>query len=174
MPKFNLEDYEPVEDRIRRFYADHPSACIHTELMSDPNNIGTVVVLAKIYTDNGEILRATGLAFEKAGDGYVNKTSHLENCETSAIGRALANFNYSGSKRPSREEMEKVQRAEKQPDSPAKPAQPTNDLDGMFQTIAANKEKYKPNIGDVMNKALKFRTEGNEDGLREIMKEYGL
>ena len=46
---------------------------------------------------------------EKAGQGYVNKTSHVENCETSAIGRALANMGLHGSKRPSREEMQKTQ-----------------------------------------------------------------
>jgi hypothetical protein len=107
MSKFNLEDYEPVEERIKRFYADHPDGRIITELISSPNDIDTVVVKAVVYAD--EIPRATGLAFEKAGEGYVNKTSHLENCETSAIGRALANFNYQGNKRPSREEMQKVQ-----------------------------------------------------------------
>jgi hypothetical protein len=58
-------------------------------------------------------LRATGYAEEVRGEGNVNRTSHVENCETSAIGRALANLGYAGSdmtKRPSREEMQKVQR----------------------------------------------------------------
>jgi hypothetical protein len=60
----------------------------------------------------GEII-ATGWAEEIRGQGNVNKTSHLENCETGAVGRALANAGLSGSdftKRPSREEMGKVQR----------------------------------------------------------------
>ena len=105
--KFNLNDYEPVEDRIKRFYADHEDGRITAELLSDPNNIGTVVVKAHLFLGAVEV--ASGLAYEKAGEGYVNKTSHLENCETSAIGRALANFNYAGNKRPSREEMTKVQ-----------------------------------------------------------------
>jgi hypothetical protein len=61
---------------------------------------------------NDEII-ATGWAEEIRGQGNVNKTSHLENCETGAVGRALANAGLSGSdftKRPSREEMGKVVR----------------------------------------------------------------
>ncbi len=55
--------------------------------------------------------QATGMAFEIDGQGMANKTSALENAETSAIGRALANAGYRGNKRASREEMQKVQRA---------------------------------------------------------------
>ncbi len=110
--KFNLEDYEPVEDRIKRFYKDHVDGRITTELLSDANNMETAVVKAFIYV--AEELKATGLAYEKNGEGYVNKTSHLENCETSAIGRGLANFNYAGNKRPSREEMTKGDRGAKE------------------------------------------------------------
>jgi NADH/NAD ratio-sensing transcriptional regulator Rex len=66
------------------------------------------MAVVKAYVYLGDTLVSTGLAYEKNGEGYVNKTSHLENCETSAIGRALANFNYAGSKRPSREEMQKA------------------------------------------------------------------
>lgn len=109
--KFDLNSYETVDARIKRFYSEHEDGRITTELLSDPNNITTAVVKAYLYV--GDELKATGLAYETAGEGYVNKTSHLENCETSAIGRALANWNYSGDKRPSREEMEKTQR---QPD----------------------------------------------------------
>jgi hypothetical protein len=106
MANFNLDDYETVESRIKRFYSDHPDGAIHADLISDPSDLKVVVVKAYVYV--GDRLVGTGLAFEKAGEGYVNKTSHLENCETSAIGRALANFNYSGDKRPSREEMQKA------------------------------------------------------------------
>jgi hypothetical protein len=108
--KFNLDDYEPVEARIRRFYADHPDGRITTELLSSADEIK--IVVCKAFLHVGEQLVATGLAFEREGEGMVNNTSHLENCETSAIGRALANYNYSGNKRPSREEMGKVARKE--------------------------------------------------------------
>jgi hypothetical protein len=69
------------------------------------------VFKAELWLD-GEII-ATGWAEEVRGQGNVNRTSHVENCETGAVGRALANAGYAGSdvsKRPSREEMGKVQR----------------------------------------------------------------
>lgn len=106
---FNLEDYETVESRIKRFYEDHEDGSITTQLISPVENISQAIFKAFIYI--GDKIRATGYAVELDGKGFVNKTCHLENSETSAIGRALANFNYSGSKRPSREEMEKVSRS---------------------------------------------------------------
>jgi hypothetical protein len=71
------------------------------------------VFKCELWLDN-EII-ATGWAEEIRGQGNVNKTSHVENCETGAVGRALANAGLSGSdftKRPSREEMGKVVRYE--------------------------------------------------------------
>jgi len=122
MRKFNLDEYEPVEDRIRRFYADHEDGRILTQLCSNPDNLDTVVVRAEVWI--GGTAKASGLACEMRekelsknsyGKEYesVNYTSWVENCETSAIGRALANAGYQGSKRPSREEMQKVERLTK-------------------------------------------------------------
>lgn len=176
MGNFNPEEYETVESRIKRFYSDHPDGCIRTELLSSPNEISTAVVLAYVYTDHGEILRATGMAFEQAGQGFVNKTSHLENCETSAIGRALANYNYSGDKRPSREEMDKTQGAPTQAKTEAKtaPKKPANDADGLFQTIVKNKDRLGDSPGVAMNAALDARTKGDVETLKKIMEEHGI
>jgi hypothetical protein len=116
MAQFNLADYETVEERIKRFYADHPDGRIITENMTtlQDRQVLTWVVRAIIYFDWEELQRntpkATGMAFEVDGVGGANKTSALENAETSAIGRALANAGYSGNKRATREEMAKVQR----------------------------------------------------------------
>lgn len=121
MAHFNLADYETVEERIRRFYADNPEGRIVTENQTKRSDRekGIWVVFAEIRlpasADNplrDYFVKATGLAFEIDGQGMANKTSALENAETSAIGRALANAGYSGNKRASREEMEKVARAE--------------------------------------------------------------
>jgi hypothetical protein len=74
------------------------------------------VIRAELWL--GENMIATGYAEEVRGAGNVNRTSHVENCETSAIGRALANCGMAGSdmsKRPSREEMAKVQRTSNGP-----------------------------------------------------------
>ncbi|HUX53333.1 MAG TPA: hypothetical protein VMV56_02845, partial [Williamwhitmania sp.] len=106
MPNFNINDYETVQSRLPKFFLKYPNGRVITELKSPVENIETVVFQAALY--DGENLLSTGWAFEKAGAGFVNKTSHLENCETSAIGRALANITIHGDKRPSREEMEKV------------------------------------------------------------------
>lgn len=116
MPKFDPEKYEQVQDRIPRFLKKYEHGRIITDLMSPVDKLKIVVFKACLY--DGETLLATGWAHEIAGEGFVNQTSHLENCETSAIGRALANIGLHGDKRPSREEMEKVER-HKQINSPA-------------------------------------------------------
>jgi hypothetical protein len=119
MAHFNLDDYETVEQRIKRFYEVHPDGRIITEnLTTDQDRqVSTWVVKASIYFDREDqangLPKATGMAFEIDGAGMANKTSALENCETSSIGRALANANFSGNKRASREEMEKVERSAK-------------------------------------------------------------
>lgn len=116
MAQFNLEDYETVEVRIRRFYENHPDGRIITENVTTQSDRagGMWIVKAYIYLSTGDqandLPKSTGYAFEVDGQGMANKTSALENCETSAIGRALANMDMSGNKRTSREEMEKVAR----------------------------------------------------------------
>jgi hypothetical protein len=123
MAQFNLQDYETVEERIRRFYKDNPEGRIITknETTLQDRQVGVWVVYAAVYLDGERetLCRATGLAFEVDGQGMANKTSALENAETSAIGRALANAGYSGNKRTSRQEMEKVARG-KTPVAPTK------------------------------------------------------
>lgn len=102
-----LDGYEPVEDRIRRFYADHPEGRITTSLLDHSDT--TYIVHAAVYRPGEDVPAATGLAAETVAASGVNKLSALENCETSAIGRALANLNYAPKgARPSREEMSKV------------------------------------------------------------------
>lgn len=106
---FNLDNYEPVADRITRFYSEHPDGRILTEIV--PASEGQWIVRATIYRDANPEPCASGYAQEHVTQKGVNSTSALENCETSAIGRALANLGYGakGAARPSREEMAKTQ-----------------------------------------------------------------
>ena len=107
---FNLADYETVETRLEKFIKDFPDFRLSTELESFQND--RFIVKAYLYrTFADSVAFSTGYAEEKVSDRGVNSTSALENCETSAIGRALANCGYAAKgKRPSREEMTKVER----------------------------------------------------------------
>jgi hypothetical protein len=111
---FNLDNYETVEDRLVRFWNDHPNGRIFTEMVHYDDN--KVVFKTSIYFDAAdEFPKATGFAEEVRGASPVNKTSHLENAETSSTGRGLANCGYAPKgARPSREEMEKVARGQQQ------------------------------------------------------------
>lgn len=113
MAQFNLNDYETVEERLKRFWRDHPTGSIVTtnQTTADDRSRGQWVVYAEVYFDRADGRpTGSGLAFETDGVGMAQKTAGLETCETSAIGRALANCGYSGDKRASREEMAKVSR----------------------------------------------------------------
>ena len=114
MPKTDLyysDDYAPVAERIRLFYERHPAGQIHTQLVSQRD--GEITFAAYVYrAPRDRRPSATGWASERVGDGDVNTVACLENTETSAIGRALANLGFTASRhRPSAEEMAKVARA---------------------------------------------------------------
>ena len=105
---FNLADYETVEVRLEKFIKDYPDFRLATELeVCDKDRYVVKAYLYKAAPDT--VAWTTGYAEEKVTDRGVNSTSALENCETSAIGRALANAGYAAKgKRPSQEEMKKV------------------------------------------------------------------
>jgi hypothetical protein len=119
---FNLDDYEPVASRFARFIdwangQEHFYAVV-SDMLSAP---GAEICVFKTSILCDGVIIATGHAEEVRGQGNVNRTSHVENAETSSLGRCLANFpraNFAGSdytKRPSREEMSKVQRTSNGP-----------------------------------------------------------
>jgi hypothetical protein len=105
---FNLHDYETVEERLVKYWKDHPDGQIHTEILE--HTASRFIVKASIFRTEADVRPwTTGVAEETIQGRGVNATSALENCETSAIGRALANAGYATKgKRASREEMGKV------------------------------------------------------------------
>jgi hypothetical protein len=108
---FDPTRYAPVAERITQFYTSFPSGRIVTELVS--RSAGEVVFRASVYREAADAgPAATGWASEREGDGDVNAVACLENTETSAVGRALANLGFTASRlRPSAEEMAKAARA---------------------------------------------------------------
>jgi hypothetical protein len=78
--------YAEVNQRIKAFRSICPNGSIETNILSC--NDGVCIMQAIVKDDAGKVL-GTGHAYEKEGSTYINKTSYIENCETSAVGRAL-------------------------------------------------------------------------------------
>lgn len=101
MPKtpsnWDSSSYTPVAERMQAFRAEYPAAQVVTRLHAWEN--GRITFRASLYR-NPEERRpaATGWASEREGDGEINNTACLENAETSAVGRALANLGFTGAR----------------------------------------------------------------------------
>lgn len=109
---YNPDDYEVVEVRLKKFWKENPDGKVKTKLIEKSEDGMMVICFAEVYENKDDTEpKATGMAQEYQDDkSGANRTSWMENCETSAIGRALANWKYQGNKkaRPSKEEMSKV------------------------------------------------------------------
>jgi len=112
-----LRDYVPVSERIEQFYAKFPDGRIITSIVEHDAENGFIVMRASVYSDRGDVNPvSTGHAFDDRSDGYVNKSSYIENCETSCVGRALALLGFEIKRGiASREEMEKASRFQDSP-----------------------------------------------------------
>lgn len=87
--------YVMVNEKVKAFRMLCPEGFIHTNILSLENGVVVMQSKAGFYDDGEERILGTGLAFERQDSSFINKTSYIENCETSAIGRALS-FIYLG------------------------------------------------------------------------------
>ena len=164
-----LKDYVEVNVRIEKFYEKYPNGRIITEILSWEN--GVVVMKASVYRDmNDEVPSATGHAYEKEGSTFINKTSALENCETSAVGRALAMLGFEIRKSvASREEVANAMLNQEQEEPPEPPATlkakyeaGKGSMEGFDEWVARQKEKgmtYRQ-MEEILAKALLEKTRG--------------
>jgi len=100
--KIHGKEYKPVAMRVNEFIAAWPGGSIQTEIVSNVDD--TIIMKATVLDESGKV-RGTGYAEEVRGSTNINKTSALENCETSAIGRALACVGFAGSEYASANEV---------------------------------------------------------------------
>jgi|TARA_R100000084_G_C4647033_1_gene147370 hypothetical protein len=155
MAKFNLENYETVEDRLKLFWKDNPDGRIETDIVHITTDGTCVTIKAELYKDLTDARPVTtGTAQETKGQGgFANADAWMENCETSAIGRALANWKYQGSNkpRPSREEMSKVSDSKpaapkKKPIVQEKVTSPSNELKQIILDMCGKDKDFATNV----------------------------
>lgn len=186
MSRDRFEDYVPVAERIEQFYAAYPEGRLLTSIIEHDREAGFVLIRAEAYRNSEDTMpSSTGHAFEVRGESYVNKTSYLENCETSSVGRALALLGFEVKRGiASREEMEKASRAaappkqkpvasqQQPPPPPATEAAQSPTLDTQIKQawIAAGYEPEK--LTPTLNK--RFKIEGGLSSLSTEMKEQVL
>lgn len=84
------KNYAEVNQRIKAFRMVYPTGTIETKLISNENGVCIFKAVVGYLDENQNmIILGTGNAYEKEGSSFINKTSYIENCETSAVGRAL-------------------------------------------------------------------------------------
>jgi len=116
-----IQDYVTVAERIEKFYDRYPEGRIITHIVEHDAERGFILMRAEGYRGPDDAApSATGHAFELRSEGYVNRTSYIENCESSCVGRMLALLGFEVRRGiASREEMEKAARLAQQ-EAPAK------------------------------------------------------
>lgn len=150
------KDYYTVAERIANFRTNHPEYTVSTELVS---NTQYVIVKASIL--NGEQLIATGYAEEERDSSNINRTSAVENCETSAVGRALAFFGLAGTEIASADEVANAIQQQAEKDVYAKTQKLTKAILDHYETI---QEIKKSILDGVLTRGAEawFELENNE------------
>jgi hypothetical protein len=170
---FDLSKYETVETRLNRFWETYPDGRVETTLMNYDGDTCIVRTVIWKHRDDANPT-ATGYAHEIHTDRGVNATSFIENCETSSIGRALANMGFATQgKRPSREEMQKVER---QGGQVAQSGPQVHTPSGAFSTPKQQgyikKLAKDANMDDLRLLEFIQRTVGRDDAVLELLKSH--
>ncbi len=137
--KIHGREYETVASRIAKFREGNPLWCIATEILHRDEE--TVVMKASIF-DETEVLKATGHSEEKRAASQINKTSALENCETSAIGRALAALGWAGTEFASADEVANAITQQKAFPTAHKPS------DGAMESLGTDEQIMVKDVAD--------------------------
>lgn len=150
--------YKMVALRVTEFRAEHPLWSLSTDVITRDEN--WVVMRAQVADETGRVL-ATGHAEENRKSSQINKTSALENCETSAIGRALAALGYGGSEFASADELANaIQQQKGLPSGPIKPS------DGAWESVS---EEMRAVLHELAAKIIMLMDEGNtEDAVHRL------
>jgi len=169
---FDLSNYETVETRLNRFWETYPDGRVETTLMNYDG--GTCIVRTVIWKHRDDAHpTATGYAHEIHTDRGVNATSFIENCETSSIGRALANMGFATQgKRPSREEMQKVERQGGQVAPSAQVHTPSGAFATPKQQGYIKKLAKDANMDDLNLLEFIQRTVNRDDAVLELLKSH--
>ena len=146
------KEYQTVALRVQKFREQHPDWSIITALVSRDSE--TVVMLASVMNDQGRII-ATGHAEEFRSASQINATSALENCETSAIGRALAAAGFGGTEFASANEVQNAIHQQSNPEKYVRMIEESNDVESLktnFKTAFAALQR-SPDALALVNKA---------------------
>lgn len=173
------KEYVQVNERIKHFRENYKNWSLTSEIVSIENG---VCVIKAIIKDENEVIKATGLAYEKEGSTFINKTSYIENCETSAWGRALGNLGIGiDTSIASAEEVQNavLNQAKKPYKKPVKCGATTQDSDiyvgvSKINTIADLKQYYEMNKDCVEDKKAFFDwINQRKEALIEIRDKFG-
>lgn len=169
---FDLSNYETVETRLNRFWETYPDGRVETTLMNYDGD--TCIVRSVIWKHRDDAHpTATGYAHEIHTDRGVNATSFVENCETSSLGRCLANMGFATQgKRPSREEMQKVERQGGQVASSAQVHIPQGAFATPKQQGYIKKLAKDANMDDLNLLEFIQRTVNRDDAVLELLKSH--
>ena len=161
------KNYIEVNQRIKAFRMVYPNGSITSEIVSLEN--GIVTMKTTVRDDEGKIL-ATGYAYEKENSTFINKTSFIENCETSAVGRALGMCGFGID--TSVASYEEVANAVKNQGKEEQPKQASSEKTNRQKLI----DYCVTNEIDIKEIAKKYKLNGTvtEDRFAEVLKEMGI